>query len=351
MTDLIPLHAHPAGLRWPTESWPEAELGSSVDVARLDRAFDRVFGQPWPESVGETHAVVVVHRGHLVRERYGPEHGPDTTSISWSMAKSILHCAVGVLAREGQIDIHQAAEVPEWSEPGDPRAAVTLDQLLRMSSGLHFFEDYVDEDGSDCIRMLFGPGKEDVAAFAASLPLDEPPDTLWNYSSGTSNIVARVVGAVSGGGREAAEAMLTREIFDRIGMRSATARFDEAGTWIGSSFVFATARDFARFGYLYLRDGIWEDERMLPEGWVDYARTATPASGGEYGAHWWLALDGSGRFHASGYRGQYIVVDPARDLVVVRLGASVPEQRVHLLGFMRDVVESFPTLPALQGPT
>lgn len=138
------------------------------------------------------------------------------------------------------------------------------------------------------------------------------------------------------------EAFLRRELFERIGMRSAQPRFDEAGHWIASSFLFATARDFARFGYLYLRDGIWEDERVLPAGWVDYARTITPASGGWYGAHWWHSLDGSGRFYASGYRGQSIVVDPARDLVVVRLGGSTPEQRVNVMLGLLDVVESFP---------
>ncbi len=125
-------------------------------------------------------------------------------------------------------------------------------------------------------------------------------------------------------------------------MKSATLRFDDAGTWIASSFVFATARDFARFGTLYLRDGVWEGGRVLPMGWVDYARTETPASSGWYGAHWWRSLDGSGRFHASGYRGQYIVVDPARDLVLVRLGGSEPEQRPNVKRLLLEVVESFP---------
>jgi CubicO group peptidase (beta-lactamase class C family) len=346
MSDLIPLRPHPEGLPWPTERWPQGPLDASVDTDRLESALARVFEQPWPDDFGETSALVVVHRGRLVREQYAPELNARSTLISWSMAKSILQCAVGVLVREGRCDVQRAADVPEWSERGDPRSDLTLDQLLRMSSGLHFVEDYVDEIGSDCLRMLFGRGKEDVAAYAAAQPLEHPPDSFWNYSSGTSNIVSRAVGGVVGGGQPGMEAFLRDEILERIGMRSATLRFDEAGTWIGSSFVFATAQDFARFGYLYLRDGVWAGERMLPAGWVDYARTVTPASDGEYGAHWWLSLDGSGRFHASGYRGQYIVVDPARDLVVVRLGGSTPEQRVNVLGFMRDVVESFPEVSA-----
>jgi CubicO group peptidase (beta-lactamase class C family) len=175
------------------------------------------------------------------------------------------------------------------------------------------------------------------------------PDTFWNYSSGTSNIVSALVGRIVGDGGAGMEAFLRETLFDRIGMSTATLRFDAAGTWIGSSFVFATARDFARFGYLYLRDGVWEGERVLPEGWAQYARTPTPASSGWYGAHWWLSLDGSGRFHASGYRGQYIIVDPARDLVLVRLGGSTPEQRVAVMNFLREAVECFPLLDQERG--
>jgi len=344
-SDLIPLRPHPTAQPWPTDQWPERDLDSSVDRARFETAIDRVFEQPWPEAYGVTQAVVAIQHGALVAERYAPEHSQDSTFISWSMAKSILQCAIGTLVRDGRLDIAERADVPQWRSPGDPRGALTVDQLLRMSSGLRFVEDYVDEHGSDCIRMLFGPGKHDVAAYAAELPLDHAPDTVWNYSSGSSNILSALVGRIVGGGvadRSRTEAFLRREIFDRIGMKSATLRFDAAETWIGSSFVFATARDFARFGYLYLRDGVWEGERLLPTRWVDYARTPTRGSQGEYGAHWWLAQDGSGRFNASGYRGQYIVVDPARDLVVVRLGESTPEQRANVLTFMRDIVESFP---------
>ena len=137
-------------------------------------------------------------------------------------------------------------------------------------------------------------------------------------------------------------AFMRSVLFQPLGMRSAAPRFDAAGTFIGSSYCFATARDFARFGLLYLRDGVWEGSRLLPEGWVDHARTPTPASSGWYGAHWWLALDDSGRFSANGYEGQYIVVDPRRDLVLVRLGVSSIEQRAHLLRRLRDVVETFP---------
>lgn len=180
MSDLVPLPPHPEDVPWPTREWPTAPLDPDVDAQRLQNACDTVFAQPWPETHGETCAIAVVHRGRLVLEHYGPEHGPDATLISWSMAKSMLHAVVGVLVREGRIDVAARADVPAWQGADDPRRDITLDQLLRMSSGLHFVEDYVDEVGSDCIRMLFGPGKEDVASYAESQALEHAPDTFWN---------------------------------------------------------------------------------------------------------------------------------------------------------------------------
>jgi CubicO group peptidase (beta-lactamase class C family) len=317
-----------------------------VDADGLERALEEVLREPAPEATGETHALLVVHRGVIVAERYDAERDRDTTLVSWSMAKSVTHAWVGLLQRDGKLDVSVPAEVPEWQGADDPRRAITLEHLLRMVDGLEFLEDYTAEDVSNVIDMIFGSGKDDVAGYAAAQPLAHPPGMFWSYSSGTSNIVARIACGAVGGGEEGALAYLRRELFERIGMTSAKPRFDTAGTFIGSSFVYATARDFARFGLLYLRDGVWEDERLLPAGWVDHARTATPASKGEYGAHWWLALDGSGRFSANGYRGQYIVCDPARDLVLVRLGGSTPEQRGNVVRNLRQIVECFPPLGA-----
>jgi CubicO group peptidase (beta-lactamase class C family) len=313
-----------------------------VDRARLEAALERAFAGGPEGATGLTHALVAIRRGALALERYGAEGGRDVRLPSWSMAKSMLHALVGIAVRDGLLDVAKPAGVPAWEAAGDPRGAITLDQLLRMSSGLAFREEYVDAEKSDVIEMLFGAGKDDVAGFAESFPLAHAPDRVFSYSSGTSNIVSAILRRRLGGG-DALRAYLHGELFDRLGMRSADPRFDAAGTWIGSSFAFATALDFARFGLLYLRDGVWDGERVLPEGWVDYARTPTRTSPeAEYGAHWWLAQDGSGIFNASGYRGQYIVVDPSRDLVVVRLGASEPEQRGAVYLFLREVVQSFP---------
>jgi CubicO group peptidase (beta-lactamase class C family) len=259
---------------------------------------------------------------------------------SWSMAKSFVHAWVGILIRDRKLSLEGPAPVQRW-EPGDPRFEITLENLLRMQDGLDFVEDFDPELGTDVIRMLFRSGKEDVAAFAENRPLAYPPGTHWNYSSGTTNIVAALAGRCVGAGRTDTQKYLERELLHPLGIRSAILRFDAAGTFIGSSYLFASARDFARFALLYLRDGVWEGRRILPEGWVDHARRTTPGSGGEYGAHWWLRLAGEDSFHCSDYEGQYALCVPSRDLIVVRLGVSTPEQRTSLEEWLRGFVAAF----------
>jgi len=219
--------------------------------------------------------------------------------------------------------------------------------MLRMSSGLAFIEEYIPGEPSDVIEMLFGKGQDDVAGFAASFPLAFAPDTHFAYSSGTTNIVSRCASQAVGLGGVDFEAFMRRRLFEPLGMTSAQPRFDKAGTFIGSSFLFATARDFARFGLLYLRDGVWEGRRLLPKGWVDYARTPTfQQPGGDvdgpYGAHWWLDLAGEGTFSANGYDGQYIVVCPDRDLIIVRHGATPLALKDNLKAWVKALADAFP---------
>jgi CubicO group peptidase (beta-lactamase class C family) len=187
--------------------------------------------------------------------------------------------------------------------------------------------------------MLFGSGKDDVAAFAADRKAVAEPDTRFNYSSGTSNVVSGIVRDALGGG-EAYETFLSERLFGPLGMASARATFDAAGTWVASSYVHATARDFARFGELYLHGG----EGLLPDGWVDHGRTprsVDPEDGREYGAHWWIGGEGHGAFSALGYDGQSILVCPELDLVAVRLGKTPRERDPHLRRWRADVVQAF----------
>jgi CubicO group peptidase (beta-lactamase class C family) len=347
---LIPLPPQPDGVPWPTTVWPEATPPAHAAGA-LDALLDAVCDDDGP--LATTYAVVVVQRGAVVAERYQGqlEHfdrppdpvTPQTRLLSWSMAKSMLHAVVGLLVGDGLLDLDDPAPVPEWSDPDDPRHAITVRQLLAMRDGLDFVEDYVDTRVSDVIEMLFGAGRDDMAHFAADRPLAAPPGTRFNYSSGTSNIISSVVARSVGHGQAYAEYLRAR-LFAPIGMHSAEPELDPTGTWVASSYLRATARDFARFGLLYLRDGVWDGARLLPEGWVDYGRTvqSDDPEDGPYGAHWWgVAGDTLGTFRASGYEGQSITICPAHDLVVVRLGKTPAAHYPDLTRWRADVVRAF----------
>jgi CubicO group peptidase (beta-lactamase class C family) len=248
---------------------------------------------------------------------------------------------------DGLLDVRNPASVEAWKN--DARNQITLQHLLDMRSGLSWNEDYVDSDSSDVIEMLFGSGKDDVAAYAVSLPLTDEPDSKWLYSSGTTNIVTRILGDAYGdthGSSSGVERVLQQRLFAPIGMH-ATARFDAAGTFIGSSYVFATARDYARFGYLYLQDGNWNGTQVLPAGWVDHARVQTVVDAETslgYGAHWWTLPGEEDSLVASGYEGQQIYVLPKRDLVIVRLGKTVAEKRNAVRESLLAIAQAFPIL-------
>ena len=346
MTALPPLPAQPEGTLWPTRDWPKGALPETMDKARFRRLMDHAFAATPPADLGETFGAVVIKGGRLIHEQYGPNHGPDATCPSWSKAKSITHALVGMLVKDGKIDIHAPADVPEWQGSGDPRRAITLDQLLRMSSGLGFREDYVPEHPSDVIEMLWGAGKEDVAHFAASFALEHEPGSFWSYASGTTNIVSRCAARAANAFGADFERFMRERLFGPLGMTSPIPKFDKAGTFIGSSFCYCTPRDFARFGLLYLRDGVWEGKRLLPEGWVDYARTPTWQQAGAespYGAHWWLGLAGDGSFSANGYEGQYTVVIPDLDMVIVRNGKTSLEMKENPKKWIADIADCFRT--------
>ena len=328
---LPPLPAQPADTPWPTADWPTGKPLPAALAARLDAAFS-------DESLGVTDAVLIIQGGAIRYERYGPELDQQSRFPSWSKAKSITQALVGLAVAQGKLDIHAPADVPAWR--GDERSAITLDHLLRMSSGLKFVEDYVPGSVSDVIEMLFGSGKEDVAAYAIAQPLEHAPDTHWSYASGTTNIICDILQRTLGLKGEAFEAHMRRALFDPLGMTSPIPKFDAAGTFIGSSYCFCTARDFARFGLLYLRGGVWEDRQLLPAAWVDYARTPTPVPRTEelgYGAQWWLGLGGEGSFSANGYEGQYTLCIPDLDVVMVRHGRTPLAAKENLAAWMRGV--------------
>jgi CubicO group peptidase (beta-lactamase class C family) len=328
------------------------EDGAGIDMQRLRRAVDGAFEEPDPDRPRRTRAVVVVHDGELVAESYAPGFDAGTALAGWSMTKSVTNALVGILVAQGRLDVHTPAPVPEWQGADDPRGAVTLDQLLRMSSGLDFDETYGDP-GADVQQMLFR--RPSAAAFAAAMPLRAAPDGEWSYSSGTSNIVSRIVRQTVEAAGEDYWSFPRRALFGPLGMTSATFEPDASGTFVGSSFCFATARDWARFGLLYLRDGVWDGERILPPGWVGYSTTPTPLSNGRYGAHLWLNAEPSGSgserrwpslpadlFMMSGYEGQWVYVVPSKQAVVVRLGMTQDRDAWDGPAFLTEVLAALP---------
>ncbi len=294
-----------------------------------------------------TLALLVMRKGEIVSEIYGPQVTAQTTLISWSMAKSMTHALVGIAQMDGLLNVAESHLLPEWRS--DDRHNITLQQLLEMRSGLSWVEDYVDGDASDVIEMLFGSGKDDIARYAIAQPLVTAPGAEWVYSSGTTNIVTRLLGNALGdanGSHVNIERFMRSRLLDAIDMY-AEPKFDAAGTFVGSSYVYATARDFAKFGLLYLRDGVCNGVRILPEGWVDHARTQhvfDEETGLGYGAHWWTLPGERNSLVAAGYEGQYIMVIPDRDLVVVRLGKTVAELRNTVVAELRGVIEQFPVI-------
>jgi len=248
---------------------------------------------------------------------------------------------------DGLLNVADSHLFPEWE--ADDRRNITVQQLLEMRSGLSWVEDYVDGDASDVIEMLFGSGKDDIARYAIAQPLATAPGAEWVYSSGTTNIVTRLLGNALGdanGSHVNIERFMRSRLLDAIDMY-AEPKFDAAGTFVGSSYVYATARDFAKFGLLYLRDGMCNGVRILPEGWVDHARKQhvfDELTGLGYGAHWWTLPGERNSLVAAGYEGQYIMVIPDRDLVVVRLGKTVAELRNTVVAELRGVIEQFPVI-------
>jgi CubicO group peptidase (beta-lactamase class C family) len=334
---LMPLPAQPRDTPWPTQAWPTGPALPNAIVDRLDGAFTA----PSEAQIGPTDALVIIQGGRLVYERYDPDKDATSTFPSWSKAKSITQALVGLAVADGLLGIHGPAQVPAWQAQGDPRGAITLDHLLRMSSGLKFIEDYVPGSVSDVIEMLFGSGQGDVAGYAADQPLIHEPGAVWAYASGTTNIISAILQRTLGLQGEAFEAHMRARLFGPLGMTSPQPKFDAAGTFIGSSFCYATAQDFARFGLLYLRGGQWEDRALLPADWVDYARTPTPVPATEldgYGAQWWLGLGGEGSFSANGYEGQYTLLVPDLDLILVRHGRSPLEVKEALRQWVQDTV-------------
>lgn len=287
---------------------------------------------------GHPFAFVVLHQGKVVAERYDQGITPDTKLLSWSMGKSFTNALAGIMASDGLVDIYAPMDIPEWRNDG--RKTITLNDLMQMQSGIAWNEDYGNR--SDVNLMLHR--EKDMGLFFISKALEYEPGTHWYYSSGSTNATMRYLRGKFASD-EAFLSYIRERLFAPLGIRNAVFEPDVSGTPVGSSYLYVTATDYARFGQLYLDDGCIGDQRILPEGWVEYVTTPASDSQGGYGSCFWLNRNGScpdvpeDMFSCQGHDGQEIYIIPSQELVVVVLGYSPkPDRVIDFNGLLKDII-------------
>ncbi|HLT72495.1 MAG TPA: serine hydrolase [Cyclobacteriaceae bacterium] len=331
---------------WPRGDRLPDQFETAVDLQRLRTVVDSAFAYSGEENLRNTRAILVLYKGDLIMEKYAPGFDRDSRHLGWSMTKSVMNALVGILVKQGKLDLQAPAPVKLWQE--DERRNITLNNLMRASSGLAWVEDYGGP--SDATSSIFK--KKDAWQVAAQHQLEHPPGTDFYYSSGTTNLISRIIRETLGD--EDYYTFPYRELFRKVGIASMVLEPDAGGTFVGSSFSYASARDWARFGLLYLNDGVAGGEQILPEGWVSYTTTPAPASVGEYGAQFWLNVGPPGApekrtfpdvpadlFFADGFAGQNVFIIPSEELVVVKLSESrgdyIDDNR-----FLADIIATLP---------
>jgi CubicO group peptidase (beta-lactamase class C family) len=295
---------------------------TGIDHDQVQKIVNNAFDDNGGMTSKRTRAVVVLHKDSLIYEQYADGYDADTEILGWSMTKSIMNAWVGMLVKDSVLSLDNKNLFPEWAN--DDRKEITLNNLMQMSSGLEWSEIY--SKISPATKMLYD--SEDNAKVARQLGLEAKVGEHWEYSSGTTNIISGYIRNQFQNHDDYLRFPYER-IFSKLNMDNTTMECDESGTYIGSSYCYATPRDWARFGTLYLIDGVWNGERLLPEGWVEYTKTIVPDSGGKYGAQFWTNGGGAmypdaphTMFSCNGYEGQLVAIIPSKDLVIVRMGLN-----------------------------
>jgi CubicO group peptidase (beta-lactamase class C family) len=320
----------------------------------LAAALDRAFAEPAQPPFRYTRAVVIMKDGRIIAERYADGVNVDTPLLGFSATKSVTSALTGILVRQGKLALDQPAPVAAWRDPNDPRHAITIDQLLRHTAGLGLGSSLEASLGSafePVNQMKFE--EPDMAAYAESIRLATAPGTAWSYHDGNYLILSRLIENAVGGRPSDYLRFARDELFVPLGMRHVTIEFDGSGTPEGSSQMLASARDWARFGQLYLDDGVVGGRRILPEGWVKYSASPTPDAFVGYGAGFWTNLGNSrganyrlgegwprDAFMAKGTIGQYVIIIPSQHLVIARFGRTVnfPLNADGVSELVRDVI-------------
>jgi len=297
---------------------PKDTFFSDINYGKLQKAMDDAFDTSGKKEK-RTRSVLVVYKDHIIAERYDTGFSKKSRILGWSMTKSITATLFGILQYQNKINIGRPASIPEWSN--DSRRAITINDLLHMNSGLEWDENY--ETISDATKMLFLA--RDMTAVQRHKPAVFAPNTHWNYSSGTSNLLSGILRGRFKTHQEYLDFWYS-ELIDKIGMHSMFIETDMAGNYVGSSYGWATTRDWAKFGLLYLHKGSWNGERLFAKNWAKYVATPTNNSDGRYGAHFWLNAGGyypdapRDLYSANGFQGQMVFIVPSYDLVIVRMG-------------------------------
>ena len=314
---------------------PKDTVFSDVDYAKLNAAVSNAFDTNGKRDK-RTRSVVVLYKGKLIAEKYADGFSKNSKILGWSMTKSLTATYFGILQKKGKIDIMKPAPIDEWAT--DERSKITINDLLHMNSGLEWEEDYGKI--SDVTNMLFQA--EDMTKSQAEKPAKYKPNSHWYYSSGTTNLLSGILRKQFKTHQEYLDFWYSA-LLDKIGMNSALVETDMAGNFVGSSYGWATTRDWAKFGLLYLNKGNWNGEQLFDESWAKYVATPTNGSNGKYGAHFWLNANGDfpdvpkDFYRCSGYQGQIVAIIPSKDLVVVRMGLN---EDFDLNEFLRDVIGS-----------
>ena len=314
---------------------PADTLFSNVDYAKLNAAVNNAFDKKGIKNK-RTRSVIVLYKGKLIAEKYTDGFTKDSKILGWSMTKSLTATYFGILQKQGKIDIMKPAPIKEWAN--DDRKNITISDLLHMNSGLEWEEDYTKI--CDVTKMLFID--KDMTQSQTDKPLIAKPNNRWYYSSGTTNLLSGILRKQFKTHQEYLDFWYS-SLFDKIGMNSALVETDMEGNFVGSSYGWATTRDWAKFGQLYLNKGNWNGEQLFDESWAKYVATPTNTSNGRYGGQFWLNAGGyfpdvpKDMFYCSGYQGQMVAVFPSHDLVIVRMGLS---EEFDFNGFLRDVLKS-----------
>jgi CubicO group peptidase (beta-lactamase class C family) len=297
---------------------PKDSVFVNIDYAKLEKAVANAFDHKGKKNK-RTRSVLVIYKDKIIAEKYDTGFDKNSKILGWSMTKSITATLFGVLQKQGKIAVNKPAPIAEWVN--DERSKITIANLLNMNSGLEWEEDYTKI--SDVTKMLFLA--EDMSRVQLEKPVAFKPNTHWNYSSGTTNLLSGILRKQFKTHQEYLDFWYSA-LIDKIGMNSMIVETDMAGNYVGSSFGWATTRDWSKFGLLYLHKGNWNGTQILDESWVKFTATPTNTSNGKYGAHFWLNAGGKfpdvpkDMFYCSGYQGQMVAIFPSHDLVIVRMG-------------------------------